>query len=41
MPDSDEQLSVIGYGCMRLPTTFGGAASNLIDFEKIKKNYSY
>lgn len=31
MPGSDEELSILGYGCMRLPTHVGGAASNLID----------
>lgn len=25
MPGSDEKLSILGYGCMRLPTAFGGA----------------
>jgi len=34
MPGSDEPLSVLGYGCMRLPTKVGGAASSLIDKEK-------
>ena len=29
-----DQLSVLGYGCMRLPTTIGGAASNRIDKER-------
>jgi predicted aldo/keto reductase-like oxidoreductase len=30
MPGSDDKLSILGYGCMRLPTGFGGA----IDKEK-------
>ena len=33
MPGSDEKLSILGYGCMRLPTSFGGA----IDKEKAIK----
>jgi uncharacterized protein len=33
MPDSDEPLSVLGFGCMRLPTHVGGEASSLIDKE--------
>ncbi len=37
MPGSDEKLSVLGYGCMRLPTYVGGPASNLIDKEKALK----
>jgi predicted aldo/keto reductase-like oxidoreductase len=31
MPNSDEPLSALGFGCMRLPTRVGGRASNLID----------
>ena len=31
MPNSDERLSVLGFGCMRLPTRVGGQASSLID----------
>ncbi|MDA3956921.1 aldo/keto reductase [Oceanispirochaeta sp.] len=34
MPKSSDKLSVLGYGCMRLPTFVGGAASSLIDKEK-------
>lgn len=33
MPKSDDKLSVLGYGCMRLPTRMGGASSNMIDKE--------
>jgi predicted aldo/keto reductase-like oxidoreductase len=33
MPNSDEKLSVLGFGCMRLPTRVGGRASSLIDRE--------
>ncbi len=33
MPNSDEPLSVLGYGTMRLPCHVGGRASNLIDKE--------
>jgi uncharacterized protein len=33
MPNSDEPLSVLGFGTMRLPTRVGGRASNLIDKE--------
>ena len=33
MPNSTEPLSVLGFGCMRLPTRVGGRASNLIDKE--------
>ena len=32
MPGSTERLSVLGYGCMRLPTAMGG-----IDREKAQK----
>jgi predicted aldo/keto reductase-like oxidoreductase len=31
MPNSSDQLSVLGYGCMRLPTRVGGRSSSLID----------
>ena len=31
MPNSDERLSALGFGCMRLPTRIGGQASSLID----------
>ena len=31
MPNSEERLSVLGFGCMRLPTRVGGQASSLID----------
>ncbi len=37
MPGSNEKLSVLGYGCMRLPTHFGGEASNMIDKDKALK----
>jgi len=36
MPGSDEKLSALGYGCMRLPTHVGGPASSLIDTPKAK-----
>lgn len=41
MPNSDEKLSVLGYGCMRLPTYVGGPASNLINKEKALKQIRY
>ncbi|OFW59170.1 MAG: hypothetical protein A2133_00210 [Actinobacteria bacterium RBG_16_64_13] len=31
MPNSGEQLSALGFGCMRLPTRVGGQVSSLID----------
>ena len=31
MPGSGEQLSALGFGCMRLPTRVGGQVSSLID----------
>ena len=31
MPNSNEPLSALGFGCMRLPTRVGGRASSLID----------
>jgi len=31
MPNSSERLSVLGFGCMRLPTRVGGRNSSLID----------
>ncbi|MBI9013734.1 MAG: aldo/keto reductase [Clostridiales bacterium] len=37
MPGSDEELSILGYGCMRLPTKVGGSASRLIDKDKALK----
>ncbi len=37
MPGSDEKLSALGYGCMRLPTRVGGAGSSLINQEKATK----
>ncbi|SHH78605.1 aldo/keto reductase [Clostridium grantii] len=37
MPNSTEKLSVLGYGCMRLPTHVGGEASSLIDKDKALK----
>ncbi len=36
MPGSDEKLSVLGFGCMRLPTRVGGPASSLIDTARAK-----
>ncbi len=36
MPGSDEQLSALGFGCMRLPTRVGGPASSLIDAPRAK-----
>lgn len=36
MPRSEDKLSVLGYGCMRLPTKIGGPASSLIEKEKAK-----
>ena len=33
MPNSSEPLSVLGFGCMRLPTRVGGRNSSLIDRE--------
>ncbi|MGL1893170.1 MAG: aldo/keto reductase [Spirochaetaceae bacterium] len=41
MPNSDEKLSTLGYGCMRLPTHVGGAASSLINKEKALKQIRY
>ena len=37
MPKSDEKLCVLGYGCMRFPTQFGGSTSNFINKEKALK----
>ncbi len=31
MPKSNDKLSILGYGCMRLPTRAGGETSRLID----------
>lgn len=39
MPGSDEKLSVLGYGCMRMPTK-GRRASN-IDIKEAKKQILY
>jgi uncharacterized protein len=36
MPKSEDKLSVLGYGCMRLPTRVGGPASSLIEKDKAK-----
>ncbi|XMB73128.1 aldo/keto reductase [Mycoplasmatota bacterium WC30] len=36
MPNSDEKLSVLGFGCMRLPTKSGGSYSGLIDKQTAK-----
>ncbi|GAA0742709.1 aldo/keto reductase [Clostridium oceanicum] len=41
MPNSNEKLSVLGYGCMRLPTRIGGEASSLIDKQKALKQIRY
>ncbi len=41
MPNSNDKLSVLGYGCMRLPTRIGGSASSLIDKEKALKQIRY
>ncbi len=41
MPNSTNELSVLGYGCMRLPTHVGGAASSLINKEKALKQIRY
>ncbi len=37
MPNSRDKLSALGFGCMRLPTRFGGPASAAIDKEKAAK----
>lgn len=37
MPGSDDRLSILGYGCMRLPTRIGGSASGLIQKDKALK----
>lgn len=37
MPGSDDKISVLGYGCMRLPTKRGGAASSNIEVEAAVK----
>jgi len=34
MPKGKDKLSALGFGCMRLPTRFGGVASAAIDKEK-------
>ena len=39
MPNSKEKLSVLGYGCMRMPTKAGAASS--IDIEKAKQQLLY
>ena len=41
MPCSDEKLSVLGFGCMRLPTRFGGPTSAFIDKNKAVKQIRY
>ena len=38
MPKSDEKLSILGFGCMRLPTRIGGMTSSFIDKEKQPKD---
>ncbi|MEX1307872.1 MAG: aldo/keto reductase [Eubacteriales bacterium] len=37
MPKGKDKLSALGFGCMRLPTRFGGAASAAIDKEEATK----
>ena len=37
MPKSNDKLSILGYGCMRLPTRAGGQTSRLIDKDKALK----
>ena len=34
MPRGKDRLSALGFGCMRLPTYFGGVGSAAIDREK-------
>lgn len=34
MPKTGDQVSLLGFGCMRLPTRVGGEASSLIDKDK-------
>ncbi len=41
MPNSNDKLSILGYGCMRLPTSIGGSASTFIDKEKALKQIRY
>ena len=41
MPNSNEKLSALGFGCMRLPTRVGGEASNLIDRGRAIKQIRY
>lgn len=41
LPKYDEKISTLGYGCMRLPTHFGGEASSLIDKEKAINQIRY
>ncbi len=41
MPHSTEELSVLGFGCMRLPTTVGGQNSTFIDKEKAVAQIRY
>ncbi len=37
MPKGTDKLSALGFGCMRLPTRFGGPSSTAIDKEKAAK----
>ena len=37
IPKTGETLSVLAFGCMRLPTRIGREFSSLIDVEKAKK----
>jgi len=37
MPKSGDKISLLGYGCMRLPTLAGGEASRLIDKDRALK----
>ena len=41
MPGSEEKLSVLGFGCMRLPTRFGGPTSAFIDRDKAVRQIRY
>lgn len=41
MPKSNDELSILGFGCMRLPTHFGGEASSMIDKQRAIKQIRY
>jgi predicted aldo/keto reductase-like oxidoreductase len=41
MPKSNEKLSILGFGCMRLPTRVGGMTSSFIDKEKALNQLTY